>query len=42
MVSFIFALVAVKALIRYVMRHDFSAFAWYRLFFGIAVLLYFR
>src|SRR5690349_7431391 len=30
-VSFVFALVAVKALIRYVMRHDFSAFAWYRI-----------
>jgi undecaprenyl-diphosphatase len=41
-VSFIFALVAVKALIRYVMRHDFQAFAWYRIVLGIAVLAYFR
>jgi len=41
-VSFVFALVAVKALIRYVMRHDFQAFAWYRIVLGIAVLMYFR
>jgi len=41
-VSFVFALIAVKALIRYVMRHDFSAFAWYRIVLGIAVLMYFR
>ena len=41
-VSFIFALIAVKALIRYVMRHDFNAFAWYRIALGIAVLMYFR
>jgi len=41
-VSFVFALLAVKALIRYVARHDFKAFAWYRIVLGAAVLLYFR
>jgi undecaprenyl-diphosphatase len=41
-VSFAFALIAVKALIRYVAHHDFKAFAWYRIALGIAVLLYFR
>jgi undecaprenyl-diphosphatase len=41
-VSFVFALVAVKALIRYVAHHDFKAFAWYRIALGIAVLAYFR
>ena len=41
-VSFVFALIAVKALIRYVARHDFNAFAWYRIVLGIAVLAYFR
>ena len=41
-VSFVFALLAVKALIRYVARHDFKAFAWYRIALGMAVLLYFR
>jgi undecaprenyl-diphosphatase len=40
-VSFVFALVAVKGLIRYVMRHDFNVFAWYRIVLGIAVLAYF-
>jgi undecaprenyl-diphosphatase len=40
-VSFVFALVAVKGLIRYVAHHDFRVFAWYRIALGIAVLLYF-
>jgi undecaprenyl-diphosphatase len=40
-VSFVFALIAVKGLIRYVMRHDFKVFAWYRIALGIAVLVYF-
>ncbi len=41
-VSFVFALVAVKALIRYVASHDFRAFAWYRIALGIVVLAYFN
>jgi undecaprenyl-diphosphatase len=41
-VSFVAALVAVKALIRYVAHHDFRAFAWYRIVLGAAVLWYFR
>ena len=41
-VSFVFALLAVKGLIRYVARHDFNPFAWYRVALGIAVLWYFR
>src|SRR5689334_12918419 len=40
-VSFISALIAVKGLIRYVARHDFRAFAWYRIVLGVAVLAYF-
>jgi undecaprenyl-diphosphatase len=40
-VSFISALVAVRALIRYVAHHDFRAFAWYRIVLGAAVLMYF-
>ena len=40
-VSFVFALIAVKALIRYVASHDFKAFAWYRIALGIVVLAYF-
>jgi undecaprenyl-diphosphatase len=41
-VSFVFALIAVKALIRYVAHHDFRAFAWYRIALGALVLWYFR
>ena len=41
-VSFFAALLAVKALIRYVAHHDFRAFAWYRIALGVAVLAYFR
>ena len=40
-VSFVFALIAVKALIRYVAHHDFNAFAWYRIALGAFVLAYF-
>src|SRR6185295_8682933 len=38
-VSFVFALIAVKGLIRYVAHHNFNAFAWYRFALGVAVLL---
>jgi undecaprenyl-diphosphatase len=40
-VSFVFALIAVKALIRYVAHHNFNAFAWYRVALGALVLWYF-
>ncbi|QFY44173.1 undecaprenyl-diphosphate phosphatase [Candidatus Methylospira mobilis] len=36
--AFFSAFIAVRGLIRYVAHHDFSAFAWYRIVFGIAVL----
>ncbi len=37
--SFISAFVAVKGLLRFISRHDFSVFAWYRIVFGIVVLV---
>jgi len=37
--SFISALLAVRGLIRFVSRHDFTVFAWYRIVFGLLVLL---
>lgn len=37
--AFISAMIAVRALIRYVSHHDFTIFAWYRIVFGIIVLL---
>ncbi len=40
-VSFVGALVAVRALIRYVAHHDFRPFAWYRIVLGVVVLAYF-
>jgi undecaprenyl-diphosphatase len=40
-VSFLAALIAVRALIRYVARHDFKAFAWYRIVLGMAILAWF-
>jgi undecaprenyl-diphosphatase len=36
--SFISALLAVRGLIRFISRHDFTLFAWYRIVFGIVVL----
>jgi undecaprenyl-diphosphatase len=37
--SFLSALLAVRGLLRYISRHDFTAFAWYRIAFGGLVLL---
>jgi undecaprenyl-diphosphatase len=39
--AFITALIAIRVLIRYVAQHDFKAFAWYRIAFGILVLFYY-
>lgn len=36
--AFVSALVAVKALLRYISQHDFIVFAWYRIIFGLSVL----
>jgi len=36
--AFISAVLAIKALLRYISRHDFIAFAWYRIIFGILVI----
>ena len=38
-ISFFSALLAVRGLLRYISRHDFTAFAWYRIGFGGLVLL---
>jgi undecaprenyl-diphosphatase len=37
-VSFISAFLAVRGLIRFISKHDFTIFAWYRIAFGILVL----
>jgi undecaprenyl-diphosphatase len=37
--AFVSAFVVVRWLIRYVATHDFKPFAWYRIVFGVAVLL---
>ena len=37
--SFISAFIAVRALLRFISRHDFSVFAYYRIVFGALVLL---
>ncbi|TJZ77373.1 undecaprenyl-diphosphate phosphatase [Chitiniphilus eburneus] len=37
--SFVFAFIAIRALIRYVSSHTFIPFAWYRIAFGVIVLL---
>lgn len=36
--SFISAFIAVRGLLRYISRHDFTVFAWYRIVFGLIVL----
>jgi undecaprenyl-diphosphatase len=38
-VSFVSALLVIRALIRFVSRHDFTVFAWYRIAFGAFILI---
>lgn len=38
MAAFLSALVAVKALLRYISHHNFIIFAWYRIIFGLVVI----
>jgi undecaprenyl-diphosphatase len=40
--AFLSAMLVVRLFLAYVARHDFSAFAWYRIGFGLVVLAYFR
>ena len=40
--SFVTALAVVKVFLKYVARHDFTLFAFYRIGFGLLVLAYFR
>jgi undecaprenyl-diphosphatase len=37
--SFVSAFVAVKGLLRFISHHDFTIFAWYRIVFGVVVLV---
>ena len=39
LVAFISALIVIRALIRYVSKHDFTVFAYYRIVFGVIILL---
>jgi undecaprenyl-diphosphatase len=39
--AFVTAVLAVKTFIRFVSRHDFTVFAWYRIIFGALVLWYY-
>ena len=36
--AFLSALLAIKALLRYISQHDFIVFAWYRIVFGLIIL----
>ena len=36
--SFLFAMIAVRALLRFIARHSYAAFAWYRIGFGLLIL----
>ena len=40
--AFISAFFAVRGLIKYVAGHTFLAFAWYRVVFGVILLIYYR
>ncbi len=40
--AFVSAFVAIRALLRYVSQHSFIVFAWYRIVFGVLLLIYYR
>lgn len=40
--SFISAYLCVRWLLRYISSHDFTVFAWYRIVFGVVLLVYYR
>ncbi len=40
--AFVSAFFAVRELLRYIAHHSFTAFAWYRIVFGIILLVYYR
>lgn len=37
--AFVSAMIAVRGLLHYIQRHDFTVFAWYRIVFGLFILL---
>ncbi|TWH71329.1 undecaprenyl-diphosphatase [Azomonas agilis] len=37
--SFVFAMIAVRALLHFISRHSYALFAWYRIAFGILILV---
>jgi undecaprenyl-diphosphatase len=41
MVSFVVSILAIKFLVGYIKKHDFTVFGWYRIVLGIIVVLYF-
>ncbi|MFZ3023904.1 undecaprenyl-diphosphate phosphatase, partial [Pseudomonas sp.] len=36
--SFIFAMIAVRALLKFIANHSYVTFAWYRILFGLLIL----
>ena len=40
--AFVSAFIAVRALLKYITHHNFVVFAWYRLIFGVLLLIYYR
>lgn len=40
-VAFVVSVLAIKFLVGYIKKHDFSAFGWYRIVLGVLVLVYF-
>jgi len=36
--SFVFAMIAVRALLKFIANHSYAAFAWYRIVFGLIIL----
>lgn len=42
LVSFIASIISIKFLIRYIQKHDFKVFGWYRIVLGLFIIIIFR
>ena len=40
-VAFVVSVIAIKFLMNYIKKHDFTAFGWYRIVLGVIVLIWF-
>lgn len=41
LIAFIVSIISIKFLLRYIQKHDFKVFGWYRIIIGVIIIMYF-